>query len=231
MKLNLKRILKLIKNSLGITLLMLVLGASVASATLTFTANQFTVDGALTINASTTMSIGTSETSGITIGRSGQTVSFPGFVSSSIIDASALMSIGTSTATNITIGRSGQTVSFPGNVSSTGILTIGSSSTFKGNLNATSTNADSVSVGTCGTSPTIIGGNGRGAVTTGSDASSTCTITFGLAFANKPLCQVTSETTSSIGYRITPSASTLVIITASSSAFISNTLDYFCWGQ
>lgn len=110
-----------IKKSVGLTLLLLVLSVSVAAAALTFTGTQLTGDGALTINASTTMNLGTSETTVITIGRAGQTVSFPGSVSSSALDASGLMDIGTSTATTIAIGRSGQTVRFPGNVSSTAI--------------------------------------------------------------------------------------------------------------
>ncbi|KKW16092.1 MAG: hypothetical protein UY56_C0022G0001 [Parcubacteria group bacterium GW2011_GWA1_50_14] len=112
----------LLKKSLGLALFILVLGAGVAGAALTFTATQFTGDGALTINASTTMNIGTTDTTVITVGRAGQTVAFPGNVSSSIIDASGIMEIGTSTATTIAIGRAGQTVRFPGTASSSVLI-------------------------------------------------------------------------------------------------------------
>lgn len=99
--------------------------------------------------------------------------------------------------------------------------------TFKGNLIAATSSVDTVSA--CGTSPSISGGNGRGVVITGSDASSTCRIGFATAFAQKPRCWVSSETTSSVNYRVTPATSSLIISTASSSAFISNSLDYFCF--
>jgi hypothetical protein len=102
---------------------------------------------------------------------------------------------------------------------------------FYGNLVATSTNADTVTSGSCGSSPTITGGNGRGQVVTGSNASSTCSITFGKAFTFKPRCFVSSESTSSVNYMVTPATGSLTISTASNTAMISNKLDYFCWGQ
>ncbi len=98
--------------------------------------------------------------------------------------------------------------------------------TFRGNLILTTSTTDTVSA--CGATSTISGGNGRGFVTTGLNASSTCTVTFGIAFPSKPICTVTSETTSSINYKVAPASTTLVISTASSSSFISNTLDYRC---
>lgn len=120
---------------------------------------------------------------------------------------------------------------FNGGVSSTytrsNSSTLAGVTTFRGPEVSTGT-LDTVSA--CGTSPSIVGANGNGRVTTGSNASSTCTVTFGTAFTNKPTCNVTSETTSSINYRGVPSATTYVIFTASSSAFKSNVLDYRCRG-
>ena len=104
--------------------------------------------------------------------------------------------------------------------------------TYKNIINSTSTVLDTV--GVCGTSPTIAGSNGIGRVVTGSNASSTCTITFGTAFANRPVCQITTETTSQAGSTstiITPTVSTLRISQSSSSQFSSAVFHYTCIGQ
>lgn len=85
-------------------------------------------------------------------------------------------------------------------------------------------------VSVCGSSPTIFGTSMAGKVTTGTNASSTCTVTFPYPFINAPTCTVTSNTTSSINYMTTVTPTTLRISTASSTSFISNQLSYICIG-
>ena len=115
------------------------------------------------------------------------------------------------------------------NVSAGGISITGSS-TFQGSIVSTSTNLDSV--GVCGTSPTIIGTAGIGTVTTGSNASSTCTVTFNPPFKNTPTCTITSELNATSSLYITKSASTLIIHSVvSTTAMKSNPIDYTCIGH
>src|SRR3989344_967900 len=107
-------------------------GVSVTLGALTFSATEIQSDGTLVIDSTSTMSVGASSATTITIGRSGQVVQFRGSISSSIIDISSTISIGTASATIITIGRATTTVSFPGVVSSSridgsGEMTIGTS--------------------------------------------------------------------------------------------------------
>ncbi len=220
---------KLLRDSLGLVLMLLILGTGVATAALTFTATQFTGDGALTINASTTMNIGTSETTVITIGRANQTVSFPGNVSSSIIDASGVMEIGTSTATTITIGRVGQTVRFPGNVSSSAIdasaaldigtstattITIGRSGqlvNFPGNVSSTVLQAS--------TSLRLASGT---AIT--SHISATASLTFG-SISSSTSCneQTISVTGADTGNTVVAGAPSNVATNTSWNAFVTST--------
>lgn len=104
-------------------------------------------------------------------------------------------------------------------------------STFSVPMMSTGT-VDAVSV--CGTSPAIVGANGIGQVTTGSNASTTCTITFGKAFLNKPSCNIRTETTAQVlstSTIITPASTTLKISQSSSSQFVSAVFDYACIGR
>jgi len=116
----------------SVVFVVLGVGVTAALAAITFTATNFTSDGAMTVDASSTIAIGGTDGTIISIGRNGQTVRFLGVVSSSRIDTSGILSIGTSTAGNIIIGREGQFVSLPGVVSSsqidaTGNMEIGTS--------------------------------------------------------------------------------------------------------
>src|SRR3989344_1300592 len=104
-------------------------GVSVTLGALTFSATEIQSDGTLVIDSTSTMSVGASSATIITIGRATTTVSFPGVVSSSRIDGSGEMTLGTSTATAINIGRSGQYVRFLGNVSTTGSFTFSATGT------------------------------------------------------------------------------------------------------
>src|ERR1017187_6021308 len=62
-------------------LVIVLAGASVAFAALTFSGTSITGDSNSIIDATGTISIGASSATGITIGRSNQTTSFPGNVS------------------------------------------------------------------------------------------------------------------------------------------------------
>jgi len=108
-----------------------------------------------------------------------------------------------------------------------GDFRVDANSIFRSNVNATGTAA---TVTACGSSPSIVGTGFAGKVTTGTNVTSTCTVVFPTGYTNAPVCTVTSNTTSSIGYKVAVTTSTLVISTASSSAFISNQLSYICLG-
>lgn len=66
-------------------------------------------------------------------------------------------------------------------------------------------------VGTCGTSPSISGSDLAGTVTTGSTATTACTITFNAAYASAPYCTATPDGAANSGLYVTSSASTLVL--------------------
>src|ERR1019366_8223178 len=63
---------------IGITVGVLALSAGPALAALTFSGTSISGDGAVVIDSSSTISIGTSTATGITIGKSGSTTTFPG---------------------------------------------------------------------------------------------------------------------------------------------------------
>ena len=65
----------------SLCVVLLFTGASIAVASLTFTGTSISGDSGVLIDSSSTISIGTSTATGITIGRSGQTTTFPGNVS------------------------------------------------------------------------------------------------------------------------------------------------------
>ncbi len=137
------------------------IGVSVALAAITFSNTSITGDSSLVSlliggggmvdsAASSTLFIGNSNATTLTLGRGGQLAAFPGVIAVgtttqngtaaltvSSIDTSSTLSIGGTNATTITIGRANQAVSFPGtitgNVSSTaidynGAITIGGTS-------------------------------------------------------------------------------------------------------
>jgi hypothetical protein len=115
------------------------------------------------------------------------------------------------------------------------MLTVNGSTTFLGQLVSTSTVLDAVAAATCGGgSPTISGSNGIGRFTTGSGATSSCVVTFGAAFKNKPVCTVDPEASlgTSTSLFLAPSPTTLTVNAGpSSSLFNSLVVDYICIGQ
>lgn len=89
----------------------------------------------------------------------------------------------------------------------------------------------------CGTSPSAVtGSDNAGDVTVGSavTATTSCTITFAVAYASIPHCFANNRT-SKISVLAQPTASTLVIAnTGSPAATVANTndvIDYFCVGN
>lgn len=80
----------------------------------------------------------------------------------------------------------------------------------------------------CGTSPSMTGGDSRGTITTGATASG-CTVTFGTAYTNVPSCVVTPQTGSVINtFSYTVSASA---ITATETGLGGGKFDYICMGN
>lgn|SRR3990167_9284102 len=118
-----------------------------------------------------------------------------------------------------------------GTLSVTGVSTFTGSSTFKGGLFITSTVVDTV--GICGTSPVITGANGIGIATMGTDASSTCTVTFGRAFSSAPSCTVSLAVATSSELNtaaITSTPTTLRVTYPSSTNMLSARIHYQCFG-
>lgn len=83
-------------------------------------------------------------------------------------------------------------------------------------------------VSTCGTSPTIVGSDLAGKVTTGAGIFTACTITFATAWKNAPSCWVDNETTVALTTNGTSTTTTLTI--NGSAAITANTIAYGCIG-
>lgn len=83
-------------------------------------------------------------------------------------------------------------------------------------------------VGTCGTSPAITGNDHAGTVTTGSTATTACTITWGAAWTNAPLCWAQS-TGATITPRFSSTSTTTGVLAYASST--SQTIVYGCSGR
>jgi len=81
--------------------------------------------------------------------------------------------------------------------------------------------------GSCGTSPTIVGTDVAGKVTTGTGSPTSCTITFATAWTNAPACMVTNETTPNLARAV--STTTTVIL--SGTLVAGDVLAYICFGR
>lgn len=78
-----------------------------------------------TIDRAGTITIGTTNSTGVTIGRTGQTTTVNGTLAAATIDLVGAMSIGTTSTTTITIGRTGQALALnSGTVTSSGVVTL-----------------------------------------------------------------------------------------------------------
>ena len=80
--------------------------------------------------------------------------------------------------------------------------------------------------GSCGTSPSIVGTDHAGKVTSGSVAPSSCTVTFNKSFSNAPACIAVNETTSNL--LKTTSTTTTVVLAGTMVA--GDVLAYVCSG-
>ena len=82
-------------------------------------------------------------------------------------------------------------------------------------------------IGTCGTSPSVIGTDTAGKATTGSTATTACTITFGTAFVTAPACVVSPDSSMAVTSAVfgVATTTTLVVTYASST---SSKFDYIC---
>jgi hypothetical protein len=79
----------------------------------------------------------------------------------------------------------------------------------------------------CGTSPSIVGTDFSGKVTTGSGATTSCVVTFGTAFLTAPACLVSADSTTALtaALRGVSTTTTLTVTYASST---SGLFDYIC---
>ena len=80
--------------------------------------------------------------------------------------------------------------------------------------------------GSCGTSPSIVGNNTSGKVTTGSVAPTSCTVTFSSAWVNAPSCNVTNETTANLAR----ATSTTTTVELAGTFVAGDVLAYQCLG-
>lgn len=93
-------------------------------------------------------------------------------------------------------------------------------------ISATGT-AATITTGSCGTSPSVAG-TWAGLITTGSNASSTCQVTFPSAsFTSAPYCVAQSNSNTST-LKVVSTATTLTVSQSSSSLMISNSISYIC---
>lgn len=87
--------------------------------------------------------------------------------------------------------------------------------------------SDAPSLGSCGTSPTMVGNDIVGRINVGSGTSS-CAVNFSQAWSNTPMCFVSNQT-ARVALRIVPTTTTLTISAAANFA-ASTVLDYHCVG-
>ncbi len=80
----------------------------------------------------------------------------------------------------------------------------------------------------CGTSPTIVGSDSAGEVTTGTGTPTSCVITFATAYTAAPVCIMRDRTATST---LTSYAISTTAITVTSTAASSQKLDYVCFGS
>jgi hypothetical protein len=96
---------------------------------------------------------------------------------------------------------------------------------FNGHVSFGAVNSPAVSA--CGTSPSIVGSDNAGEVTTGTGSPTSCTITFATAYAVQPVCIVRDRTATTTINSYTISTTALVVTTSAAS---SQKLDYICVG-
>lgn len=80
--------------------------------------------------------------------------------------------------------------------------------------------------GSCGTSPSVVGTDVAGKVTTGSVAPSSCVLTFATAWTNAPSCMVTNETTANVARAV----SSTTVVTLTGTMIAGDVLSYLCVG-
>lgn len=82
------------------------------------------------------------------------------------------------------------------------------------------------SVGTCGTSPSVVGGDNSGTITIGSGVVTACTLTFAKTWAGTPACVATSGS-GSISAGVT-AISTTAVTFGLSATLGDGKIYYFC---
>jgi hypothetical protein len=83
-------------------------------------------------------------------------------------------------------------------------------------------------MGTCGTSPSVVGTMMGGKITVGSGTVTACTMNFPLTWSNAPPCVVQNETTEQT---LRPVSSTTALVINSSTSFAGDVINYICNGQ
>lgn len=196
------------------------LWSSGSNGVLTAYTNQACTVGSLVTSVSAAGALSCNTTSSILTGYT-PTASLSGYATSSVAAFwTATLSASIASSTQLQVASATLTTSFH----------VGTS-TFKGWINVTGT-VDTVT--SCGTAPVITGTAGRGQIKTGSNATSTCTITFGIVPDTKPYCNVTRNFITVEGststYNASTTATTLRITgNGTSTAFASTQYNYWCW--
>ncbi len=99
---------------------------------------------------------------------------------------------------------------------------------FPGHINSATRVGPPPSVGTCGTTPSVVGSDNAGKITTGSSATTACTLTFGTVFAVAPACMLSTTVTNAGPLFIATTTTTAVLNYASATSAV---ISYICIGQ
>lgn len=84
-------------------------------------------------------------------------------------------------------------------------------------------------IGTCGTTPSVSGSDVSGSMTTGSTATTACTLTFATTWANAPNCIVTPFASANTGLFVASTSTTTMVINYTSAT--SAKFNYHCIGN
>jgi len=131
-------------------------------------------------------------------------IEFQGFSNSAYNNATQIYS-------QVAAAPSGSVVPTKIVFNTSGSSLLNQSLTFDNNAHISIGQSSAPTVGTCGTSPSVNGTDTYGQITTGSTATTSCTLTFNTVFANAPFCSVSPVGGANSGLFVIPSTTTMII--------------------
>jgi hypothetical protein len=82
----------------------------------------------------------------------------------------------------------------------------------------------------CGTSPSILGSDNGGIITTGTGAPTSCTVAFAHTWPNAPACTLTSNNNGNVFFFSALSTTGFTVTTAAGAGLTSVKINFNCWG-